>query len=125
MIFELDKTKSGDWDRFQVRNLGLAVQRRMAAKHGGDAEKFKSAAVTELTRALNIRADTWPKAGLTALNDFAVALSLVADLGEWSDPEKRALGGVISAKAGSDESSYLKLMQKHPRLRNAIIKLGS
>src|SRR3989442_302851 len=30
MIFELAETQAGDWDRFQVRNLGLAVQRRMA-----------------------------------------------------------------------------------------------
>src|SRR3989442_9074805 len=29
MIFEMAQTKTGDWDRFQVRNLGLAVQRRM------------------------------------------------------------------------------------------------
>ena len=34
MIFEMAQTKTGDWDRFQVRNLGLAVQRRMAADAG-------------------------------------------------------------------------------------------
>ena len=57
--------------------------------------------------------------------DFAVALSLVEDLREWSNGERRALVSIIRAKAGSDESRYLKLMQKHARLRAAIIKLGS
>jgi hypothetical protein len=122
MIFE--ETASGDWDRFQVRHLGLAVQRRMAAA-GSDAERFRSAAVKDLARALEIRVEAWPKAGLPALNDFAVALSLVADLHTWSDAEKRALGRVIRAKAARDENSYLKAMQKHARLREVIIKLGS
>lgn len=122
MIFE--ETTSGAWDRFQVRHLGLAVQRRMAAA-GSDAEKFRSAAVKDLARAIGIRADAWPKSGLPALHDFAVALSSVADLHKWSDTEKRALVGVIRAKAASEESSYLKAMQKHVRLREAIIKLGS
>jgi hypothetical protein len=62
---------------------------------------------------------------LSALADFAVALSLVGSLSDWSDDEKLALAQVISAKATSDESRYLKLMQKHTRLRNTVIKLGS
>lgn len=125
MVFELDQASSGDWDRFQVRNLGLAAQRRMAAKHDGDAEKFRSTAVMELRRAIGIGVDLWPKAGLPALNDFAVTLSLVEDLSRWSAAEKDTLVEVIRAKAGLDESRYLKLMQKHTRLRKAIVKLGS
>jgi hypothetical protein len=128
MIFELDESPDnstvGDWDRFCVRHIGLAVQRRMAAKYGGDAEKFRSAAVEKLTRLLG-GADSWRKAELPALSDFAVALSLVGNLNDWSDAEKRALAQVIKAKATSDESRYLKLMQRHERLRDAMIKLGS
>jgi hypothetical protein len=123
MVFE--ETPSGDWDRFQVRNLGLAVQRRMAATHDGDAEKFKSSAIKKLAGAIGIRVDDWPGAGLSALQDFAVALTLVEDLRKWSDEEKGALVKIIRAKTASDESAYLKLMQKHARLREAIIKLGS
>jgi len=125
MVFELERRNTGDWDQFHHRNVGLAVQRRMAAKRGGDAEKFRSEGVTQLTSALGIGVNVWPKTGLSALNDFAVTLTLVADLREWSDAEKRALVRIIRAKSGSDESSYLKLMQKHARLRRAIINLGS
>ncbi|HAF15858.1 MAG TPA: hypothetical protein DCK93_02535 [Blastocatellia bacterium] len=125
MIFEVDKSKSGDWDRFQVRNVGLAVQRQMAAKHIGNADRFRAEAVKELTRALGIRTNDWREAELRPFSDFAVTLSLVKDLSEWRDIEKRALVRVIHAKTTSDESSYLKLMQKHARLRKAIIKMGS
>jgi len=129
MIFGLgktpDKSKPGEWDRFQVRNIGLAVQRRMAAKHGGDADRFRAEAVKELTHVLGIRTYDCREAERPALSDFAVMLSLLEDLSEWRDVEKRALVRVIRAKATSNESSYLKLMQKHSRLRSAMISLGS
>jgi hypothetical protein len=129
MIFELGKNlreaRSGDWDRFQMRNIGLAVQRRMAAKYGGNADSFRAGAVKQLMRVLGIGPNGWRKTELPALSDFAVTLSLVKDLSEWSDSEKRALVRIIRAKAGADEGSYLKLMQKHARLRRELIRLGS
>ena len=124
MIFELEQTNSGDWERFQLRNIGLAVQRRMAAKYQGDAERFRAAAVKELSRALGNGADVWPKDAPSALVDFAAALSVV-DLDRWSDTEKNELAKVIRAKSGSDESDYLKSMQKHGSLRKQMIRLGS
>ena len=125
MIFELENSNHGDWDRFLVRNIGLAAQRRMAASSGSDREKFKSTAIKRLTRLLGIKTSGWPSRAQSALNDFAVALSLVDDLQEWSETEQRALAKIIRAKAATDESQYLKLMQNHPRLRSALLKLGS
>src|SRR6185369_8912178 len=117
------RSRQGDWDRFQVRNIGLAVQRRMAAVSGGAAHKFKSAAAQGLKDLMG--EDAWRDTELSALQDFGAALSLVANLREWSNPEKQALARVIHAKAGLDESIYLKLTQKHTRLRQTIIDLGS
>ena len=125
MIFELDQTTSGEWDRFQLRNIGLAVQRRMAANYQGDAKKFRSATVKELERILGLSASNWRIKQGPALSDFAAALSLVPDLDEWSDGEKLALIIIIRAKSAPDESSYLSLSQRHRRLRAAMIKLGS
>jgi hypothetical protein len=125
MIFELDKTTSGDWDRFQVRNIGISVTKRMGLKFGGDVQKFRQQAVEELSRALDTGAVTWRNNELPALSDLAVALSLVEDLASWSAAERRALAQVIQAKSTSDESRYLSVMQKHRRLRAAMIELGS
>jgi hypothetical protein len=97
----------------------------MATKYEGDAEKFRSAAVKELARVLDVRPSEGREAELFVLSDFAVTLSLIEDLSEWSNAEKRALLKIIRAKAASDESSYLKLMQKHARLRSALIRIGS
>lgn len=124
MIFELEQTNSGDWDRFHLRNISLAVQRRMAAESQGDSEAFRSGAVRELIRSLRLLPAAFAPVASLALNDFAAALSLI-DLSGWNATEKSALTQVIRAKARSDERQYLKLMQKHVRLRNAMINLGS
>lgn len=123
MVFELETKNQGDWDRFSVRNLWIAVQRQMA-KRGGDAQNFLTAEVKELTRLLRVEIENWPRTSLNVLTDFAAALSLV-QVQRWSETERSALAKVIRAKAGANESSYLKLMQKHQRLRATMIKLES
>lgn len=84
MIFELDQNRAGDWDQFQVRNIGLRMQGRK----------------------------------------FASLASLVGEA-SWSTDERQMLQRIVAAKAAAEEITYLKLMQRHERLRAAIIKLGS
>jgi hypothetical protein len=88
MILELNKERSGDWDRFQVRKIGLRLQRLVAGKN----------------------VPVW---------------ELIPGLNRWSVAEKEHLSRIVQAKGSSEEVRYLKLMQKHQRLREAIIKLGS
>jgi hypothetical protein len=125
MIFELDQGRVGDWDRFQVRNVGFAAQRQMAANFKGNAERMRDASVKSLTEALGIRTRSWRETELTALRDFAVLSGMIRDLGRWTTAEKRQLVEIIQAKAGRDEARYLKLMQKHAQLRKEVIRLGS
>ena len=125
MIFELDQTKTGDWDRFYLRNIGMGVQRRMAQRFSGDADRMRKETSARLSTTLGISPSELKPAGLSALSDFAAALSLVDNLGSWNRSEKKLLKEIIEAKAGPAESRYLKLMQQHERLRLAMIRLGS
>jgi hypothetical protein len=125
MIFELDQTKTGDWDRFYLRNIGMAVQRRMAERFSGDADRMRKEMSARLSSTLGIRPNELKPAGLSALRDIAAALSLVDNVGSWNRDEKKLLKEIIEAKAGPAESRYLKLMQRHERLRLAMIRLGS
>ncbi len=125
MIFELDAQRSGDWDRFQLRRLGLAAQRQMAAKFGGDARKMREATAGLVGRALSISTDSWNKTQRSIFSDFSVALSLIPHLEDWSPVEKQGMVRIIRAKARNDEARYLKVMQRHERLRAEIIRLGS
>lgn len=120
MIFELDQKQIGDWDRFQLRNIGLRVQRLMADRFKGDAEKMRTHSIAAVSHELNLNNY---KRSATA-DDFFVTLSMISDLKRWPTADKQLLVRVINAKQDGDESDYLKLMQKHRLLRSAIINLG-
>ncbi|MCU1331731.1 MAG: hypothetical protein JWM08_723 [Candidatus Angelobacter sp.] len=125
VVYELPDAQAGAWDRFSVRNVGLAVQRRMARDFGGDAEAMRKAAVDRLARMINVNPQKLKPQALGAFSDFAVVLSLVPALSRWSSDDKDALREIIAAKARRNELCYLRLMQSHARLRVAILRLGS
>jgi hypothetical protein len=107
----------GRWDRFRVRNLGLAVQRKMAQRFAGDAEKMRRAAMAAVRRALGTPLHP-------ADQPWALVLSLIPDLAKWPASEKRAVARMLRAKRGPDESRYLQIMAAQPRLRQAVLALG-
>jgi hypothetical protein len=124
VIYEAPGTTRGDWDRFAVRNLGLAVQRQMASEFGGDAMKIRTASAERIERVLGKRLPGPGEAGYQAFVDLALVLALIPGLSEWTGPDKKKLVQIISAKTGADESRYVRLLQGHPKLRAAIINLG-
>jgi hypothetical protein len=125
VVYELLEAERGAWDSFSMRNIGFTVQRRMARDFSGDAEAVRKAAVARLARAINANPQRLKAHEYTAFADFATVLSLVPNLDKWSSEEKGALRTIIAAKARRSELRYMRLLQKHARLRAAILKLGS
>jgi len=125
VVYELPQAEHGAWDKFSMRHIGLAVQRRMAKNFGGDAEALRRAAVAKLARILKANPQKLKPQAQAAFADFATVLSLVPELDRWSSDEKDALNEIIIAKAGQTELRYRRLLQKHAQLRAAILKLGS
>lgn len=125
VIFEAPSASRGDWDDFHIRNLTLAVARMMSRQHDGDAEKARRAALARVSSALAVKAARWTDDERRALENFSLLLALVPDLSRWTDDEKKAVVNIIRAKAGADELGYLRLLQKHRRLRREFIRLGS
>jgi hypothetical protein len=85
--FEGSQAGLRDWDRFRVRNVGMAAQGR-----------------------------TGP--------DLEVVLGMIPDREQWTEMERAGVAAIVQAKRGPDEARYLRLMQKHRRLREAVINLG-
>jgi len=126
VLFEArGSAEAGEWDRFQVRNIGLAVNRRMAREFDGDARKIRDASLAEVTRALDAAGAKLNAAERRAFSNFALVLALIPGFARWTTEEKRAAVRVIRAKAGADESNYLRLLCRHAPLRRAIIALGT
>jgi hypothetical protein len=125
MIFELETSMVGDWDRFSVRTVGLKVQEQMASRYHGDQTRMRERTMRIVRDKLGFSTRSWNEVQMRAFSDFAVVLNLVRDLHDWSREEKRRVIQIILAKAGAEEARYLKLMQRHRRLRAVIIELGS
>ncbi len=113
------------WDSFHIRNLSLAVIRRMARDYGGDAEKIRRVSHANVARALGVRSSAWSEAQSRAFTDLSLVLDLISDLPDWPKSERDAVAGIALAKSGPFESPYLRLMQRHARLRAALLGLGA
>src|SRR5208282_1631841 len=125
VFYEFGDRPRGLWDMFSVRNIGLAVQRRMAEKFEGDPESMCRA--TSAALAVNLRVDPrrWKPLEQSAFKDFAFVLSLVPELKRWTGRQKQALVEIIRAKVSADEATYLRLLQGHLALKQALVRLGS
>ena len=120
-----DRLSASEWDRFHIRNLGLAVNRRMARPFAGNAEAIRAASAARVGRALGTSAASWREFERRAFENLALVIDQIPDFSGWSPEERRNLVAVIRAKAGSGEDLYVRRMQRHARLREALIALGS
>jgi hypothetical protein len=125
LLWEAPGSSRGDFDRFHIRKVGLAVQRRMASRFGGDAGAIRERSSARVARALGVSPARWPAAQRHAFGGWALVLDLLPDLKNWPSSEKEGVVSVIRAKAGRDERRYLRLLQRHRRLREALLRLGS
>ena len=162
LLYEMKPSR--DWDRFHVRNIGLAVQRRMRGHYRGDPdearrratgdgddsraeilalrrqlreptpqrERLEAAianddpdearrrATSRVARLLSIRIPSG-----RAFENLALVLDALPDFPRWTRAERSAVVEIVRAKDGDEEVRYLHLLQRHARLRKALIRLGS
>jgi hypothetical protein len=125
LLYEVPGTASGEWNRFHIRNLGLAVNRVMARRFGGSAPRIRAASEKRVAAELRLRPERLPPLERKVFQDFALVLALLPDSSRWTREERQAMRSLLRAKVGSNERGYLRLMQRHRLLRRAILRLGS
>lgn len=124
VVYEPQEALRGDWDRFRARNVGLTVQQRMAKRFAGDVSHFRQAAAQRLARQLHVRPQNWSPLEQKAFSNFSLILDVTPGVAHWTATENDLLLAIIHAKANAPEPQYSRLLQAHPRLRAAILKLG-
>ena len=125
LIYDAPGSEPGAWDRFHVRHLGLAVNRRMRRESGGDASRHRERARKRVAAVLGASVGRFADLEAKAFDDLALVLDLVPDLSRWSREEKAAVVECAKAKAGRSERIYLARLAEPRRLRPALIALGS
>jgi hypothetical protein len=125
IVYEAPGSPRGDWDRFAIRNIGLAVQHRMASDFGGDADAIRSDSRKRIARVLDVKPERLNDPELRAFDDLALMLALIPDFQRWTKRDKKKVAEIVRAKMGAAESRYAMLLQRHTKLRGAVIKLGN
>ncbi len=125
VFYELPGTEIGAWDRFSTRNLGLGVNRRMARDFAGDAGRMRDQSRRELERSLAVSTSRWTPLERAAFDNFALVLDEGPGLRAWTRAERQDLVRIIRAKSAPNEMLYLRLTQRHERLRQTLLKAGS
>src|SRR6266550_2355658 len=125
VFYELPGSEVGAWDRFSTRNIGLRANAQMAREFGGDSRRMRAESARSMARILKVNTSPWSVVEKLSFQNFAIALAPVHDLSSWKHKEKEALVDTIRAKTARDEMGYLHLTQKHERLRDALLKIGS
>jgi hypothetical protein len=114
VVYEGPAATAGQWDRFSIRNLGIAATRILAERFGSDTERMRDAASRFAARQF----------GVESTSGLALVLSTIPDVAKWNSAEKKAVAGILQAKERGSETRYLRLMQRHALLRAALLKLG-
>lgn len=122
--FDRAERKVRDWSKFHVRNLGLAAAREMKREFRGDATAFRVAAEQSVAASLDIIPRRWPALEQKAFSNWATVLYLIRELPDWTNAEKKLATTIVRTKGSDTEARYLRTMQAHPRLRDAILRLG-
>jgi hypothetical protein len=125
MLYEAPGSPRGEWDGFHVRRIGLAVNRRMRVDFGGSAARIRAASERRVASALGLRPSALSNLERRAFAELALVLNLFPDLARWSRSERQGAAAIVRAKAGRTERPYLRLAQRHTRLRRALIRLGT
>jgi len=120
IFFEVAGSGTGRWDTFSTRTLGLLVQQNMAANWDGNAEAMRQDTSKRLARVLGVNLAGWCVGERSAFGNFAALLALAPEIEQWPRHRKRMLVEIIRAKAGPDETTYLRRLQQHEALSQTI-----
>jgi len=122
---EFGNAPRGLYDSFSTRNIQLAAQKVMAKRFGGNLDAMRRDSTTELAKTLKVKLDGWSDNEQAAFSNFAYVASMLPEISKWNREDQSKLVDIIRAKAAAEESKYLRLMQQHQSLKQAVVRLGS
>lgn len=110
--------------RLRVSQVAAIVSGHIARTFAGDRGAAIRDATGRVARALGmVRWKAWPMDERMAFERMAVVLGLLPDLAQWPAADRRALVRLIRAKGGRDELTYIRLLDRHRRLRSSLESL--
>jgi hypothetical protein len=106
----------------RARDLAALVTTDIARRHGGDRDAATRVAVRRVARVLGVTGalSRWTGAERRAFRQWALVVTQVSGLAEWSAPSRARLARLIRAKGGRGEGPYVRQLRAHGPLRRAL-----
>ena len=112
--------------RVSLGNIGLRVSRLLAARGGADRERAVRESSREAARLLGVRAfGAWSPGERLAWERWSPLIAAMEGVERWPAADRRALIDVVRAKGGRRESDFVRLFDRHRRLRRAVLGLAA
>jgi hypothetical protein len=107
-------------------NVGLAVTSFVAERFGADREAAARACSKEAAALLGVRSlRLFTPGERLAWKRWSPLIAVLPGVSRWSRDDKRRLVEVVRAKGGRRESEFVRLFDRHRRLRRAIRGLAA
>jgi hypothetical protein len=121
LYFHLGHVRDDVLGELPLANVGLAVTDYLAQRFGSDRER--ATAVCAREAAALLREETLARLSAPerlAWERWAPLVLVLPGVRGWSAADRRALARVIRAKGGPRESDYVRLFDRHRRLRKTL-----
>jgi len=110
---------------FPLTDLSLAATTFIGERYGGNRKRALPEAGDALARILGVRSrQRWPAVEQLWFQRLAPMMSLITGLEKWSATDKKGLVELIRAKGRPRESTFVRLLVGHRKLRRALEKVA-
>jgi hypothetical protein len=111
---------------FPLANVGLAVTDYLAGRFGADRERGEAVCAAEAAAKCSVRGwQKWADGERLWWQRWSPLLLLLPGMSKWSAAELGALVAVVRAKGGRRESDYVRLLDRHKKLRASLRQLAA
>ena len=111
---------------FPLGQVGLAITDYLAGRFGADRERGERVCAQEAARLCGVPGwREWEAGERLAWLRWSPLILALPGVTTWTAEERRALAGVARAKGGRRESDYVRLLDRHRRLRAALRALAA
>lgn len=125
LYLHMDRPRKDVLGIISLGDIGLKVARTIADRFGADRERAATVFSREAANLLEVRSlRGFSPAEVLAWQRWSPLVMSIQGLDRWSRAEKHALVEIIRAKGGTRESDFVRLFDRHRRLRQAVLRLA-
>ncbi|MFQ5843741.1 MAG: hypothetical protein ACE5JG_02010, partial [Planctomycetota bacterium] len=124
LFFDLGRRRTDVLGVLDLGGVGLAVTDLLARRFGSRREEAARTCAREAAALLGARAGRRTRGERLAWERWGPLVLALPGVARWSAADRRALARVVRAKGGRRESDYALLLNRHTRLRRAILRLA-